>query len=89
MLRRRRARYQYETRCKTPRCQRPASCRGVCSYCYHVAHTLVFVGSTTWAQLEATGKVAPLLPKQGLRPQRRPLRQIAWFLEAAQHESTQ
>lgn len=44
-------------RCLVPRCNRDASCRGLCRSCYQAAYMLVTSGSVTWQQLEARGKV--------------------------------
>jgi len=44
-------------RCRVPRCQRDAECRGVCRSCYQSAYQLVAAGAITWKELEDRGKV--------------------------------
>lgn len=45
-----------------PRCRKPlgcGQCRGCCSTCHAHYRNLVRRGTTTWAALEAAGKIAP------------------------------
>lgn len=48
-----------EARCLNPKCHRTAETRGLCSTCYTIARNAVRRGETTWAKLEAEGKVSP------------------------------
>jgi hypothetical protein len=46
-------------RCRRPRCQREATCRGLCRTDYQIANQLVLLGATTWKELERLGRCEP------------------------------
>lgn len=47
------------TTCLRPGCDQPAKIRGLCKKDHSRAHRLVKQNKTTWAELEATGKILP------------------------------
>lgn len=54
-----RAKHDHDHICITPRCKRMAVHRGCCRPCYLRHWQMVCLKLTTWAQLEAQGKVRP------------------------------
>jgi hypothetical protein len=54
--------------CLFPDCPRPVNCRGLCHTHYSTVAQMVHRKKTTWAQLEADGKVTKPTGQRGRPP---------------------